>query len=62
MAKAGRTPEHTVTEKVAIAMRQRWGELDPDTDVLIPWEKSDKQEVWLAIAQAGINVYEAVKK
>jgi len=57
-----RTPEMNRTEKVAIAMRERWGELDPDTKNLLPWEKSDKQDIWLAIAQAGIDTYEQEKE
>ena len=57
-----RTPEMNRTEKVAIAMRERWGELDPDTKNLLPWEKSDKKDIWLAIAQAGIDTYEQEKE
>lgn len=54
--------EYEVAEQVAIAMRKRWGELDPDTSNLIPWGKSDKREIWIEIAKAGIDTYELAKE
>lgn len=55
--------DDAVIEKVAIAMRECWGKLDPDTTgALIPWEESKVQAVWLKIAKVGIETYEREKE
>ena len=56
--------DDAVVEKVAEAMRECWGKLDPvaDGSALIPWKESKVRDVWIQIARAGIETYEREKE
>jgi len=46
-------------QAVAERMRQSYGEWLGEGE-LVPWPASDKQEVWLKIAEDGITTYEQI--
>ena len=60
VAAAGPRPalNATTIQAVAERMRRSYGEwLGED---VVPWKDSDKQEVWLKIAEDGLTTYEQI--
>lgn len=46
-------------EKIAIAMRKKWHEIDPEPDKnpkLTPWQDSDKRDIWLQLADVALTI------
>jgi hypothetical protein len=46
-----------IIEEIAIAMRQKWHEIDETSNgQLIPWKDSDKRDVWLQLAKVAVGI------